>query len=123
MDTNTTNTTSAISQKLIDVDILEALGLANLPEDQKMEMLASFADTVMQTVMIRVAVRLIGPDADEFDKIVDAKDEQKIGEFLQSKVPDIEQLVTNETLKLKQVLIERVKKVDEQLEQNTALAV
>lgn len=120
--TNDANTTNAISQKLIDQDIFEAMGLANLAEEEKNKLLQSFSETIFQAIMMRVAVKLLGPDREEFERMVTEGNEEKIGLFLSQKVPEIESIATQETLRFKQTLIERSKQIDQQLAQKQTTA-
>lgn len=121
MDTNLTNTTntvsaaSTISQKLIDQDIFEAIGLANLSEEEKNPLLQSFSETIFQAIMMRAAIKLMGPDREEFERLISEGNEEKIGLFLSEKVSDIESIATQETLRFKQTLIDRSKQIDQQL--------
>lgn len=122
MDTNTaqTNTANTIGQKLIDQDIFEAIGLANLSEEEKNKLLQSFSETIFQAMMMRVAVKLMGPDREEFERLVSEGKEEKIGVFLSQKVPEIESISTQETLRFKQTLIDRSKQIDAKLAPTTA---
>lgn len=112
--------TNIINQKLIDQDIFEAIGLDNLSGEEKNNLLQSFSETIFQAVMMRVAVKLMGTDREEFERLIQEGQEEKIGEFLSRKVTDIESIATEETLRFKQMLIDRSKQIDEKLAGQTA---
>jgi hypothetical protein len=104
-----------LKDKLIDKNIIEALGLENMSAEDKIKFIANFSETVIQIVMIRVAGSLPQEDREEFKTILESGDESKLGRFLFAKFPNIESMVTEEALKLKQAMVERTKKIDEML--------
>lgn len=86
-------------------NIIKELGLESLPEERKMEILLSIGRIVQQNIILRILDELKDEkDKDEFDKLLGEKgnDEQAIFEFLQSKIPKLDEIVNEEIAKFKQ---------------------
>lgn len=108
--------------KSINQNIIYQLGLDDLPLKTKKELVKNFAIAVFESVILKVAQTLNPEERNELEKIIQKGDEEEVGQFIKNKATDIESLIVEETLGFKQMLIERSKKVDEQLAQTTAQA-
>lgn len=102
--------------KLIDQNIFEELGLDNLSEEEKVNLLQNFQETVMQAVLLRIAVKLPKEKIDQLNKLVEKENEEGIGAFLQNNSDNLDALVDEESLRFKQALIARIQKVDDDLQ-------
>jgi len=74
----------------IPQNIIKDLGLQDLPEEKQTELLNSMTESVLKRIAIMVLEHLSEPDQEEFAKIREANDPQKIDEFLKAKIPDYE---------------------------------
>lgn len=102
-----------MKSKLIDQNIFEELGLNNLPDKEKEDLLENFSTTVMQAVMLRVAVDLPKDKREELEKLIEGENEEAIGKFLQENVENLDNLIDEESLKFKQALINRSQNMDQ----------
>lgn len=112
VDTNSAPTADTVSQpfknalfdddeEIINKDILELLGTSDLSEDEKADFYQKMIDTIENRVIGRIADQLTEEEQQEWNKIGESKDKQKMDEFLKAKNIDINQLTLQETLSYK----------------------
>lgn len=95
-------------------NIIKELGLESLSEEKKMEIVLNIGRIIQQNVILRILDELKDErDKDEFDELLGKKgdDEQAILKFLQSKIPNLDEIVNEEIVKFKQENIDFMKKV------------
>lgn len=88
--------------------ILEELGLTNLNNERKKELLEKMSRLIQNRVLLRILRSLSEEDKKEFDKILETNDMEKIHKFLIEKVPDLDKITDAEVEKF-------TKEVKEQL--------
>ncbi len=98
--------------KLIDQNIFDELKLQSLSQEEKTNLLKSFSETVMQAVMLRVAVKLSSDRRNELEKLIELENEEKIGKFLKDNISNLDIIIDEESLKFKHALIEKSKQLD-----------
>jgi hypothetical protein len=100
-------------QPILTQNIVKELGLDNLPEDKQVEILEKIGQIIFQSVLIRVLTVMNEEDKDEFDKLLSEKanDSDAVLQFLQAKVPELDEIVKDEVVKFKQETLEIMKKV------------
>ena len=86
----------------IKENIIKNFELDKLSENEKEEMILKIGSVIYQNVLMRVLETMPDEDQDEFEKILDndAKPEE-IFTFLNNKVPNFEQIINEEAIKLK----------------------
>lgn len=86
----------------LDDDFLQSLGLGALPEEQK----KAFLQYLYEELELRVGTRLSEGMSDEqlseFEKLIDANDEQSAIKWLEQHRPNYKDVVAEELEKLKQ---------------------
>ena len=84
-------------------NIVKELGLENLPEDRKMEILLGIGRIIQQNVILRILDKLPEEDKKDFDKLLEKKGdkEEEILKFLQKKIPSLDKIVNEEIEKFK----------------------
>lgn len=86
----------------LDDDFLQSLGLGGLPDDQKQ----AFLQHLYEELELRVGTRLSEGMSDdqlaEFEKLIDANDEQGALHWLEANRPNYKDVVADELEKLKQ---------------------
>lgn len=76
-----------IIQKLMD-----ELGLSNLPEDKKEELVAKMGEVILKRMFVATTDRLNPEDRESYGEMLDkGATPEKIEEFLREKIPDYEQ--------------------------------
>lgn len=92
----------------MEANIIEALGLEALPDEQKIKMVEMMSTVVQKRLMLRIMDQLSETDKDEFEKILGGKDaDLAAAEFIKNKVPNFDEMVQEEVIKIKQEMIEK----------------
>lgn len=102
------NSKSEILQKNIIIE----LGLENLPEDRKIDLLSKMSDLIQKRVLLMVIRSLSASDKEEFNSLLGKDDIQEIYKFLISKVPNIDEITDEEVIKFKEEIITHVKNLN-----------
>ncbi len=84
-------------------NLIKDLGLDLLPEEDQEQALLTVGRIIFQSVLIRVLERLSEKEKTEFEKILKEKqdDEEAVYAFLQEKIPNLNDVVTEEVAKFK----------------------
>ena len=90
-------------------NILVELGLQDLAEDRKLELLSQMSNLIQKRVLLRVIKSLSVEDKEKFDQLLGKENESEIYRFLIAKVPNIEEITDEEVIKFKEEVVERVK--------------
>lgn len=99
--TNQTQTNNLISQQA-QQDFLQQLGLNELPQERKQQLLAKMINVVMSRLMNRITAILTDQDAQALEKLVDTdKTGLAVNEFIMSRVPNFQGLLIEEIEKFK----------------------
>ncbi|MDI6884669.1 MAG: DUF5663 domain-containing protein [Hadesarchaea archaeon] len=98
---------------ILQRNIIKDLGLDKLPEKEQEEALLTIGRIIFQAVLIRVMNELTAKEKDQFEKLLTEKpdDEETILKFLQTKVPNLNEIVNDEVAKFKKESIDFMKKV------------
>ncbi len=92
----------------MEANIIEALGLESLPDEQKIKMVEMMSTVVQKRLMLRIMDQLSETDKNEFEKILGGKDaDLAAAEFIKNKVPNFDEMVQEEIIKIKQEMIEK----------------
>src|SRR3954469_76598 len=89
--------------KLLADDLLNRMGLADLPEEEKQETLENILVTLDTRVANRVAEELSEEQINQFSQMADVEDpgEQAIADWLKNNVPNYEQVLNEEAEKMR----------------------
>jgi succinate dehydrogenase flavin-adding protein (antitoxin of CptAB toxin-antitoxin module) len=97
-----------MDKKFLEANIIEVLGLESLSDEQKIKMVQQMTDLAQKRLMLRVMEQLTEEEKDEFEKILGGQDvDLAAAEFIQNKVPNFDEMVKEEIVKVKQELIEK----------------
>ena len=90
-------------QEILKKNIIEDLGLDKLPQKDQEEMLLMIGRLIFQGVIIRVMSLLSEKDKDDFDKLLSEKieDEEEVLKFLESCVPNLNEIINDEVSSFK----------------------
>lgn len=94
---------------LLRKNILVELGLQDLPEYRKLDLLSKMSDLIQKRVLLRAIKSLSVEEKEEFDSLLGKGNEQEIYRYLIAKVPNIEQITDEEVISFKEEVIEQVK--------------
>lgn len=93
-------------------NILVELGLQDLSESRKLELLGKMGELIQKRVLLRAIKSLALVDKQEFDKLLGNEDEAAVYRFLILKVPNIEEITEEEVVAFKEEVIERVRNLN-----------
>lgn len=85
----------------LDNTLLEELGLAALPTEEKNKMLAHIYETLEMRVGMKLAEQMTNEQLDEFESFIDKNDEAGALKWLETNFPDYKKVVAEELEKLK----------------------
>jgi hypothetical protein len=87
---------------LLDDNVIRRLGIENLPEEKRLELLSRMTELVQKRVTLRLMENLSEADAAEAEKLADKPEE--LLAFMGSKT-DVGAVIQQETQKLKDELV------------------
>lgn len=85
----------------LDNTLLEELGLAALPTEDKNRMLQHIYETLEMRVGMKLAEQMSDTQLDEFEGFIDKNDEPGALKWLETNFPDYKKVVAEELEKLK----------------------
>lgn len=97
-----------MNKKILEANIIEMLGLESLSEERKIQMVEMMTNLVQKRLMIRILEQLSEEEKDEFEKILGDKDvDLKTVEFIKKRIPNFDEIIKEEIIKVKKELIEK----------------
>lgn len=97
--------------KILQKNIIKELGLNKLSEKEQEEAILSAGRIIFQAVLIKVMDVLSEEKKEEFEKIIteEPQNEEKVTDFLQSHVSDLNGIVSQEVINFKQEILNLAK--------------
>ncbi len=77
----------------IQQTIIKQLGLEDLPAEDQISLINQMTEAVLKRITISILEKLSEEEQDDFNKLADQEDPEKMEEFLKSKVENYEQMV------------------------------
>jgi len=93
-------------------NIIVELGLQDLAEDRKIDLLSKMSDLIQKRVLLRAIKSLSVAEKEEFDMLLGKNNPQDVYRFLISKVPNIDEITDEEVIAFKEEVVERVKSLN-----------
>ena len=91
----------------LNINLIEALELQNLPQDQKEALATKMAQVAESRLLMAVYSRLSDDDAAELDELMDSgTSDADLYAFLNKKIPDLNLLASEVLANLKKQLLE-----------------
>jgi hypothetical protein len=100
-------------QDLIEGDIFELLGLQNLSEEEKEDIMAKIIEGLQSRVVLRIDDLVGEEDRKKFYDLLDQSKDEEINSFLASKNINVPQITAEEALLQKNEIIQNVKAIKE----------
>ena len=85
----------------LDDDLLQELGLANLPPEEKRKLLAHIYETLEMRVGMKLAEQMSDAQLSEFEQFIDRNDEAGALNWLETNFPNYKDVVSQEFDRLK----------------------
>ena len=80
------------------MDLVQELNLQDFTEEEKNQVLAQFADSLLKRLILRVYDKFSAEEQQEFDRLANGDDSEKVNQFLSEKIPDLDE-IRNEEMK------------------------
>lgn len=93
------------------MNLVEALGLQSLPEEQKLHLIDSLTEVIGTKMMMRIEEKLSPEDQTAFEKALDTGTGEQITMWLKEKSIDLDEITVEEVAKVKDDLIARASSV------------
>lgn len=99
--------------KYLKANLITKLGIDKLPPEKQADLLLKIGDTIFQAVITRVIEELSEEDRDAFDRLLDEKKdhEEAVFDFLQSKLPNLDEIVNEEIAEFKKETLETMEAI------------
>lgn len=81
-------------QKLLEKNLLVELGIEEAAPEIQEKVVSQFTETLLKKIMARIFDLLPEGKKDEFLKLQEAGDEEKLENFLKNNIPNFENLMT-----------------------------
>lgn len=86
----------------INADIIDILGIKNLGEEEQKDAMEKMGGLVYQEIMLRAIDMLSEEDKNDFEKIItENPNPEAMFDFLEEKIPNIEEIAREEAEKFK----------------------
>lgn len=95
-----------IDEKLLKQNVLEILGVDKLPKARQTQLLSEIIVILQDRMILRVVQSIPEEKRDEFYALVDTADDDKITKFIEQYIDNLEELIKEEAVKLKEELKE-----------------
>lgn len=82
-----------MANKTLQENIVQELGLEGLPEKTQIELLTMMTESLLKRITVRILEQLPESEKEEFDRVREGEDMEKINTFLQEKVPNYDQML------------------------------
>jgi len=92
--------------ELLANDLFELLGLSDASDEKKAALIKTMTDTVDARVINRVTTMMSEKDAQEFGRLAESADQERLIQFLVDHQIDLPQIVSEEAARLRVELVE-----------------
>ena len=104
-----------MDKKTIQQNLIQELGLGDLPEDKQVELLTTMTESVLKRITIQILEQLSEEEKKEFDQVRETADPDKITRFLREKIENYDEMAENTVKEFKEEMKNTVKDLEEGL--------
>ena len=100
----------------VNQNLIQALGINNLPEEEQAKFLSEIARVVYQNITLRVINELGDQDKDEFDAFLEQNpdNQEAVYNFLKAKIPNLDEIAAEEVEKFQQESMDFANAINEE---------
>lgn len=95
-------------QAKLKQNIIEELGLADLPEETQAKLLVGMTESILKRITLRVWEELPESDRAEFEKVRETGEPEKIDEFLREKISNYDKMLQEAIAEFKEEMKETI---------------
>jgi hypothetical protein len=101
-------------EEILNKNIIKELGLDDLPEEEQEKTMLKIGEIIFKGVIVRVLQELSDKEAKEFEELISNKpdDQEAILNFLQKKVPNLDEITNEEVARFKQESLDFMNKLE-----------
>jgi len=92
-------------EDILNKDILELMGVGNLPEEKKRKLYTKMLETIQNRTIARIFDQLSPEDGEKLKQLLDSDNKTEIESFLKSKGVDIAKMMLEEAIIYKAELV------------------
>jgi fructose-1-phosphate kinase PfkB-like protein len=92
-------------EDILNKDILELMGVGNLPEEKKRELYTKMLETIQNRTIARIFDQLSPEDGEKLKQLLDSDNKTEIESFLKSKGVEIAKMMLEEAIIYKAELV------------------
>ncbi len=109
---------SMSDQEILEINIIAALKLEALPDDQKVQLLDNIATLVQKRAMLEIINRLTEDEKSSLDALITEKGQEspEIADFLRTHIDNIEDMFRKELAVVKRELIDQAEQFEQAIE-------
>jgi hypothetical protein len=89
-------------------DMIEALGLNNLPAEEKDSLVSQMSDIVSSKIILKVMETINGEEANELNGYLESGLMGKVDSFLNEKVPNFSNIIQTELNNLQEEMLKKI---------------
>ena len=104
-----------MDKKTIQQNLIQELGLGDLPEDKQVELLTTMTESILKRITIQILEQLSEEEKKEFDQVRETADPDKITGFLREKIENYDEMAENTVKEFKEEMKNTVKDLEEGL--------
>lgn len=104
-----------MDKKTIQQNLIQELGLGDLPEDKQVELLTTMTESVLKRITIQVLEQLSEEEKKEFDQVRESNDPDKITEFLREKIENYDEMAENTVKEFKEEMKDTIEDLEKGL--------
>lgn len=78
------------------MDLAQELNLQDFTEEEKNQVLAQFTDSLLKRLILRVYGHFSKEEQEEFDRLADDGNSERVNQFLAEKFPDLDEIRNEE---------------------------
>ncbi|MDP2656257.1 MAG: DUF5663 domain-containing protein [bacterium] len=100
-------------QEVLNANLIVALGLQSLPDEQKLQLLDMSATLVQKRAMVRIVEILTEDQRDELNALIEKEGikGEEVGVFLRSAVSSLDDIYKQELIAVKRELIDKAQQI------------
>lgn len=95
-----------MNPQILDQDIITLLGLDNLPEEQKTNLINKMGEVILNRISLKIMDNLSLDEQERLKTLINKdKDEEKVNDFLKSRIENLEEIRMTEILRFKAEIV------------------
>lgn len=95
------------------IDILEEFDLKDLPEESQTQIIQAMTESLLKRITLRIFEELSEEETEEFEKVRESNDADKVESFLREKISNYDEMVEEVSGEFKEEMKSHLKELKE----------